>query len=722
MKREIPQDPAEYAKLVRQVSLRMQSSADWYFGKRDRWRRCREAWNRYPDRPEQISEQDEYEIKVGYGFGVLEMAAAKITEPLLNMAIPFGVFPNDFGDQGKADKFADICRDFYSKPHVQMGKRRSKKEMCIKGTRAEVDEWLHVEEPGKRWGKVEVMVEQEIEGQEGKKATMPQMIDAEVDTKITTYYGFNTRYPRIEDIYPEPNRSTLDTGQKTDVSWYVEDLGELALEDMAREMIYDPATKTTRPRYDFAALIKDKGAAAEKRYAQILNGSGGLVPDGLAPIITPVHDWNALNNEGDNTSRRNPNDATSLQSFEDRDKIWVAQMRTKTEIVTVAQGKYIIERIVDPWHRPRLGLRFEVYTVDTESIYGIGALDPILDELDELNITRSLGMQGTFRLINKMIAVKEKAIVSMNDLDSRAGGVVRINDEVNSASEAIHAIVQPSNIQEMLSAESNTKGGMEFATGILDGSPGVQGTKQNHKTKGGMEVVVNNLNTRFATNQAYGLINEALAGESMSYFFAQFAWEPVSYSRLTEDGSTVYEKFTKDDIDTEGRGFRFLVTVDPVWGDTRAQRQDAQDLYELGLGYEKWRMESKDPEAKKLVLSEVFGDLLKKHGRRDLSKIFVRPDGEIDPGQEFNILSNGGVVDGCKGDLRHHITIHLLQAKAPNLQKAMQAGKADPQTATNLLRLVAQAQAELMTFLKDPQGAAQEKLSRAGMAHPGVAE
>ncbi len=252
-----------------------------------------------------------------------------------------------------------------------------------------------------------------------------------------------------------------------------------------------------------------------------------------------------------------------------------------------------------------------------------------------------------------------------------------------------------------------------------DGQPGVQGTKASHKTATGMEILQNNLNTRFATMQAQGLINEALAGQSMEYFFAQFAFEPVSYCCLQQDGSTVYSKFTKDDIDTKGRGFRYLITVDPLWGNTHQQRQDAIEIFQEGVSYEELRVKINDPKMKKVDLSELFDQLLKKSGRRDTSRIFSLPTGEISPEQELQVLMGGGIVPGCKGDKQHHIEVHLLQAKAPNLAKAIAAGKADPQTILNLYRLVDQAKAEMVTFLKDPQGSASKRLDAVGMRAPG---
>ena len=695
----------------------MAASNEYYIGHRKDWEDAYDRWNKYPARPIDVADDDPYEIKIGYGFGLIEQLNSKVTEPMLQMGVPYGVFPKEFGDQKSCDNFVDIVRDFYAKPNLQEGKRGSKKEMIICGPRWEIDEWLHIEENGMMWGEIIKMVEQQIGVKDGKPvmAQMPQKVIGEVAQKIVTFYGYNTRFPRVQDIYPEPNRRTIDTGQKTDIAWAVEDLGELALEDLAREVIYNPATKKTERRYNFDSLLHDAGPRAEERYKNIIEGKG-VVEDNYGQLITPISDWTDATSAGQNKTTKGQN---ANSSFEDRDKVRCWQMRSKNELRFIAQGKHIAERITDPWHRPGMKMRIENYTQDPRSLYGPGAVKPVIDELIELDITHSLGMQNLFRVINRMIAVKQKAIVSMDELDRRAGGVVRINDEVDQISQAIQAFDQQSSINEMLAAESDIKGSIEFTSSNMDGSPGVRGTKQDHKTKGGLELISENMGTRFVTMQAQALINEARSGISMLSFLEQFFFEPTDYRSMRDDGTTTFAKFTKEDINTQGRGFHFTITVDPLWGNTRAQRQDAIEMLHEAQGYAKIFMEMKDPTMKKINLSQLFENALKKFGYRDLSGLFEKAGGEMDPGQELNILMNGGVVQ-CKGDLMEHIQAHLLQANSPQLEKAMQAQKADPKTKQNLMLLIEEDTKRMTTFLKDPQGAAAQKLNSAGMTMPGM--
>lgn len=761
MKSDIPEDQAQYRKMIMKVQQRMLRSAMWSDDRRSTWVRMYALWRRLQDR---VDTGDEYGIRLGYALALVEQINSKITEPMLNMGIPFAVFPTEMGDGPSADNFSQIVRDFYAKPNVQMGKRRSKKEMVITGNRWEVDEWLHTERPGLMWGKVPILVSmplsspdgsplradatkdpanrlydvttgQVLEGPPTPGATyvrspfpptaqtklakpIPVQVDAEVPRQIVTHCGFNTRYPSVFDMYPEPERKTIDTGQKTDMTWVVEDMGELSLEQLCREVYVDPNTKATMPVYDFTALLKAAGGPAQRRYERILEGREAE-PDGFGPLIRPNRDWAAQTDWGRvDKDKVYPTEGTvDRASSEDQDKIWVAQHREAGEILTVAQGRFIIHRRLNPWHVPKLRTRIENYTTDPEFVYGPGALEPIEDELGEMDDIHSMSMDNFFRLVNKMLYIREDAIVSEDDFKPRAGGRIRISGSVGSVREAVMDGQYPNVVAEMLGAESNTRGLIEFESSNLDGSPGVGGTKQSHKTKGGMETIAVNINTRFITIQSQSLINEALAGLSMQELFEQFAFTKSSYRIVREDGSTAYAKFNKDDIFTNGRGFNFVVSVDPTWGNTQAQRQDAQDVFDLGIGYEKLRKEIGDPSMRRLVLDKLFEDLLKKHGRRDVSGFFVMPDNSVSPEEELQLLMQGGIAE-CRGDLQHHVTTHLLQMQSPKLLQAVEANKADPDTIKKLGMLVQMCMARLAEFMRDPQGAAQERLSKAGVRPP----
>ena len=725
MKFDIPTDNAKYLKCQQKVQLRMLRSSIWSMNRRVEWIRFYKMWRKVVDF---VPEPDEPHLTLGYLFGLVERINSKVTEPLLQMGCPFAVYPLKMGDDEAADNFAQVYRSFFNQPNFQEALRRSKKEMIITGTRWEVDEWLNIKKPGMMWGKKPQIVLTQIKRPDGTPMTRKngqpflaksvQMVPAEVPIMRSTHYGFNTRFPSVFDMYPEPDRKTIGTGAPTDCSWLVEDMGELAIEDLVSQKYVDPADSMTKEVYDFGRLMHDRGVKARARYERFMKGGSDYAEDSFGMLITPTGKWNLTTDyhQIDKDTQYPTEGTVNRQSSEDRDKVWVVRHYEGNEILTIANGKYVIQRVVDPWHVPGIKARVENYTQDPEFLYGQGAIQPIEDEIlakgDAFNITYS----NAIRLVNKMIAVREDAIVTLDDFKPRAGGKIRIAGATD-VRQAIADVPQESVIQEMLALNSILSGEIEATSSVMDGTPGVQGSKPGHKTKGGLETIEVNYATRFITNQAQALINEARRGLSMEEFFSQFGFEKRPYRVYRDDGSTALSEFNKDDIYTEGRGFEFVVEVDPLWGNTSAQRQDALDLFEQGINYEKFRAEVKDPTMRKLRCDVLFGKFLRKFGLRDLSQIFVSPDGSMTPDDEFKIILDGGSVQ-CQGDFADHILKHTLQLNSPKLDQAVKAGKTHPDTKKNLMLLIEEDKAKLETFLKNIQDAAQKKMNQAGFKHP----
>ena len=306
----------------------------------------------------------------------------------------------------------------------------------------------------------------------------------------------------------------------------------------------------------------------------------------------------------------------------------------------------------------------------------------------------------------------------MQDFKPRAGGKIRVTG-TGDVRNAVASIDQQDPTPSMLHQESNTKGMIEVISAHFDGSPGTMGTKQEHKTKGGLELIQSNMNTRFLTNQRHALVNEARRMQSMSEFFSQFHFEKMPFRIYHDDGTTALADFNKDDIFTEGRGFEFAIEIDPNFGDEQNERQQNLFLMDRGMEYEKYRMEVGDPSMRKLNVSKLFEKTLNHFGYRDTSRLFSLPNNSQSPENELTVLMQGGKVE-CSGDLQHHILTHILQLGAPNLKKAVEAGKAHPDTLKNLQFVIEQAGAKLKTFLQDPQAAASAKLNEAMRNAPGA--
>lgn len=717
---DVPQNELLYRNLISRVQLRMLRSAAWAQPWHEKAVRYYKIWRKIKDA---AYDPDEPNLFLGYAFSIVEQIHSKITEPILKMRPPCDVLPMRFGQGRQADNFKAVCRNWYAKPNMQEPFCRSKKEMCIVGTRFEIDEWQNKQLRGKMWGKApkeiplilpngEVMV-----GPDGKPMTTTVMVDAEVERTIPVHYGFNTRYPSFFNVYPEPNRPTIGTGARTDCAWLIEDMGELAIADMIGESYVDPHDKKVKPLYDFDRLLHDAGRKAEERYKRIrLGESADDTPDNYGPLIVPVNRWSQNTDYGreDKDSVAPSEGSVDRQSSEDRDKIWVVREMQGDSLVTIANGAYIIQRVKCPWHVPEMPARVENYTQDPEFLYGLSVISPIEDEIYELNDIHNLAMSNWIRIINKMVAVSAGAIVSMDDFRPRAGGKIRIRGDVDVRT-AIQSVDQDDPTLSMLHQESNVRGLIEFTSSQADMSPGTSGTKQTHKTYKGMVEIQNQLAVRFLTMQRQALINEARRMMSMERFFSQFQFEKTPFRIYRDDGSTALAEFNKDDIFTDGIGFEFAIELDLNFGDTAVTRQQNLFLFDRAVEYMRTIRQLGLRKAREIDLSVLFEQNLRDFGRVDTTRLFKLPTEEITPEDELGIVMQGGVAE-CAGDLQDHIETHLLQIGSPNLKRAIEAGKASPDTIRRLQLMVQQAMARLTTFVRDPQAAADQKRQRALMA------
>ncbi len=719
MPTDIPTDDYQYNKLVQKVSIRylrsVQDSAEDF-------EKCRRMERWWRQQELDAANGDEYAIRLGYAFSIVERMHAKITEPLFQMGLPCETYPRRLGDAAAAKKMQYIQKNFYAGPNFQEALSKSKKSMCIVGHRWEFDGWQHIVRNGKMWGKVQKTIETPLKKNPDGSPMMDGpmgrdiiMVPGEVSIKRPVHYGFNTEFPRWDEVHPEPGRTTIDTGQKTDMSWLIRDLGYLALEDLAKEMRFDPNSKTDVPLYDFAKLLHAAGKNAELRYDKIMRGESGS-EDRFGTLIQPIRAWDY---QASQVRGRGDNRMAQDNAMEDRDKIWVAQHRENGEILTIAQGKYIIHRMLDPWHVPGLKARIENYTTDPDRLRGKGAIEPIEGELGEFDDMHSLSMQNIFRIVNRMTYVRQDAIVNEDDFDSRSGGLVRIKSDVADVRNAVSEAQQNSPVNEMLAVESDLRGIIEFVSMELDGAPGVKGTKQNHKTKGGMDDIITNMSPSYARWQRQARINECRRCMNMADILAQFHFDKMPYRIVRPDGSTSFAEFSKEDIDTEGRGFDFGYSVDPMWGNPQQKLAMKQAVYVAGVEYMKIPKSIRGENSRDVNLDNLFEDILTESGYTDTSAIFKASDGSMSPEEELEKLAQGAILPGCKGDLIHHIQVHLLQLSSPGLKIAIEAKKANPDTPKNLQLLISQAMAALKTFLSNPQGAAQKRLAKAGMHMPG---
>jgi len=178
--------------------------------------------------------------------------------------------------------------------------------------------------------------------------------------------------------------------------------------------------------------------------------------------------------------------------------------------VLVASGAWLLssEEAEDP---EGLGNLLKMDYIRTGEPYGKGIPEMIIDDQDEINELRNLRVDNVNLIMNKMMAVFEKAIVNRKDFVSQPGGVIRLKDQIFTGGEPdIRKVVTPIEFPDV--SQSAFKETMEIERGIqeitganrvtLGSSSQVRDTNQ---TLGGMELLKQMFNERQA---AYGMLIE----------------------------------------------------------------------------------------------------------------------------------------------------------------------------------------------------------------------
>lgn len=178
--------------------------------------------------------------------------------------------------------------------------------------------------------------------------------------------------------------------------------------------------------------------------------------------------------------------------------------------VLVASGAYLLSS-EEAEDIEGLGNLLKMDYIRTGEPYGKGIPEMILDDQDEINELRNLRVDNVNLIMNKMLAVFEKAIVNRKDFVSQPGGVIRLKDQIFANGEPdIRKVLTPIEFPDV--SQSAYKETMEIERGIqeitganrvtLGSSSQVRDTNQ---TLGGMELLKQMFNERVA---AYGMLIE----------------------------------------------------------------------------------------------------------------------------------------------------------------------------------------------------------------------
>lgn len=175
--------------------------------------------------------------------------------------------------------------------------------------------------------------------------------------------------------------------------------------------------------------------------------------------------------------------------------------------VTIASGAWLLASVEND-NVEGYNSILKVDYIRTGEPYGKGVIELILDEQDEINEIRNQRVDNVNLIMNKMIAVFEKAIVNRKDFTSQPGGMIRLKDQVT---DDIRKVITPMEFPDV--SQSAYRETMEIERQIRDrtganlvATGGAVGPKDSNQTLGGMELMKQTFNERLAT---YGMIIES---------------------------------------------------------------------------------------------------------------------------------------------------------------------------------------------------------------------
>ena len=671
------------AELAKVACQRFQASRGYYQPKLDAFLRFFKIYRSIVD---VVDDPDEPNTGASYAFGIIEDAVAALSEAMLNARVPTPARGKRPEHNKGAEKFNAMAATYFTTGQYQEDYPNSVRERMITGNSWEMDSWAWKFAKGRRWEKqkkTDIMGGlKSLFGRPMADAQFSYEAPVQVEYQVPVKVGYHTRFPSVFHVLPQPRIKGMD-----DASWVLEVEERVALSDLESHQYVDPESGQLRPFFDLSALYELKRGGSQLMPEQV-NQEGR---DFMEEVRNAIDGMSA-----DKHGHADDEDQGSLLWTWERDRLWC-----------LANARYPIAYIEDLHQRPIMPYRLKRATPQSHSFYGIGMIEPVESLFYEQDDIHKLSMRNWVRIINKMIAYDPEAVPhAATDFLPRAGGKVRVRPGLGqSISSVIMPIEQGDVTQSMLGQESNNKGLIERALGMPDFSKGVEGTKQDHDTLGGMQIIANKSAKRVASMRRQELAGFQRQMHNMEVMHAHFLVEKMPFTVYGPDGQTSVCEYDLWDIDTGGIGFDYVYEYDPTFGDDALARQQFMLALDEAIKYNQAELALKGPKAVLIELPEVGKRLFKSFGWSDTSKLFVRLDGVLDPEEELKRMMSGEMPMPNPGeDLVAHYSAHARQYNDPRLHEAVSAGKLPPQVILALKSHLDATAQLIMRAMQDPAG------------------
>lgn len=700
---EILADDDLKAQLVSIGFRRFQASSLYMTNYHDKWLRLYKLYRNIVDT---VEDPDEPNTGIVYAFSIVEDVVSRLVEPILQMKPPCRVAPRRAGQEGQAQRFSAMASSYFRTSRYQLDYTNSTRELAITGNAWERDVWWNDYVPGRRWAKVKRTIMTTIKGVYGQimgQAPTPYDSMEEIAHDYPEKVGYGCVFPSIWRVYPEPQVFNV-----RDMNWLCEEEPAAVITDLEKRMTVDPKTKQRVPFFDFTELKAD--------YA---GKQGEIRPEPMSRQRSTAED-ELKTDVGDQPER----DRT-LNYADDVDRVSLMWCWEKNRVFVIAQGRFIVAYWEDVFQKPRIPYRLKCYTPQKDFLFGLGVLEPIENQINELSDIHRLSMRNWVRIINRMVAYDEAAIPFEDDFTPSALGRVRVRPSPGrSVADSVVPISHDDVTSSMLAQESNVKGIIERAISIADYSPGTEGTKQTHKTLGGLMEIQKSLAVRISTIQRMLLASFQDQMFFMEALTSQFLMEPMPFTMYGPDGSTVIQEFNLEDIATDGNGFDYIIEYDPSFGDDQVARSQAISLVQLSLQVYAQCKQLNIPMATLPDIEYLMRKVYEKFGWSDTSGVMKAPDGVMTPDDEIKMMISGQPVKpNPKENVFDHLAHHAAQEQL--VQQAITAGKLQPKVMLLLKahEAATKQMAEMLAKNLSPliSGVMRDKMALNGGGIPGMA-
>jgi len=669
---------SERADIIKEVRRKYQASRDYYQPKHDLFRRL---YKIYRAKADDAGVSAEWDIKIALGYGIVENIVSRISQTVLGK-LSVVVKPKRDTQHEQAGNFHNMVRSFFSSPRYRIDYTNSTRERVICGLAWEFDEWVSEYEDGWRWAKgmMDKIIGMDIPLMSSAMNFVRKVAHkgySRVRHKFPVKVGYSTRFPSIFNVFPQPGVLKID-----DLKWIIESVEYRTVDDLKKATYTDDKGEVI-PVYDLREIEKIQ---VMKRRVSATFPEDNRALEAFRQEYSGISSVKALDND------------------DDIDAVHLLILRTNREQLVIANGIWLIQHVKDLYHKPGLKVRARVYTHDAQCIYGMGALEPVMDSLAEFDDTHSMSMQNWFREINRMFAYNEEAFPYPEDFDNRAGGKVRVKGGVD-INTALMPLPQNSRdtAASMLTIQSAIQGAIEGIVSIAELSPGVAGSRPYHSTYGGLMEIQQTLARRFAIMMNVDQCETMKQMDEMYWIYEQFMFEPMAFNRYSSTGYGAI-LYKREDIDTDGEGFLYLATDDPSFGDNQVQRNQNLVLLSQAMNYASIRQQLNKTEWKDVDAGEIFEFVLESFGKQDTSKILKFADGSVDPDTEYSLMLQGVQVQTHpKENASWHLIKHVIQLQMAQSNEQMPAN-----TITSLINHTEETRQHLMAVVEQPEVFAQQ--------------